>query len=597
MALARLRAVSLNRFGFYTKWSFGCGSDGNVLVHGEFGSADNASILISGGSVISDGPEHLGWEYYMGNLTLSDGLFKVTNNSILFNQYSTTNVSGGIIRCGRAFHASYGDAPGVFAPTGGVVEFIGNPGIYYIYCPAGNNFYDLRLNSYGCTMSFHDSPDVLVLNDVILDGGFLKPGNISNSIIRVGGDWLENDFGFSASSGTVSFFGLNPSQITGDSYFFNLDIDKIYTGANGVNIGDGQYITVLNNLNCNAGGLSLGNSTLNINNDLTIQLDAIFEVQSSKTAAINVKGNWTNGNTANTSTTGFSPGMSTVAFNGSSDQFLVSNATMESFYEFALYNGPNGLYNYTDFECLGDFHAYSGNMVDDYGDTSNGHNFWSDFIIEENANVDFGSHILGFFGSNDATFWDVSGNSFNSSNYGATIYIDKDGPSTLFNFTGDNAAGLNIGSTIIVNQGYVTPPVSLTALGGIVVNGGTFHVGAQKELKIDGLIEVNAGGLIEVMGSSLYPAVVKNTVSGAYSFDVNNGGSMRAENAVFQGMELNGIHIQNGAIIDPALCFSNCTFQDFINPDASSAFLTIDNNQSLSISEFLFLIIAVPHII
>jgi hypothetical protein len=573
---------------FTLKGLLDVGSDGNVLINGKFGSADNSTILISGGSVISGGPEHLDWESYMGNLTLSSGLFEVTNNSILFNQYSTTNVSGGVIRCGGAFHASFGDAPGIFAPTGGVVEFISTSGFYFIYCPVGNNFYDLRLNCYGSTMSFHDSPDVLVLNDVILDAGFLQQGNISNSIIRVGGDWVENEFGFSASSGTVSFFGLNPSQITGSPYFFNLDIDKIYTGINGVNINDGQYVTVINNLNCNTGGLSLGNSAIDINNDLSIQLDAIFEVQPSKTAAINVKGNWTNGNTANTSTTGFFPGMSTVTFNGIADQYLNSNAGVEGFYEFALDNGPNVLYNYTDIECIGDFHAYSGNMVDDYGGTSNGHNFYSDFIIEQNTNVDFDSHILGFFGSNDATFWDVSGNSLNSSNYGATIYINKDDPATLMNFMGDNTTGLNIGSSIIVYQGYVTPLVSLTCTGGIIVNSGTLHLGEEKTLSIDGDIEVNFGASFEILGSTLNPVTIKNALTGGYSIDVKYGGIIRAENVIFEGMELTGIFIQNDSWIDPEYSFTNCTFRDFINPGPSSAFLTINNNQVLTISDASF---------
>ena len=566
---------------FTLKGLLDVGSDGNVLIHGQFGSDPTGSILISGGSVISGGPDHSGWEEYLGTLTISDGLFEVTNNSILFNQYSTTNVTGGIIRCGAAFNASFGNTPGIFTPTGGVVEFVVSPGNYYIYSPVGNNFYDLRINCSGSAMSFHDSPDVQVVNDVIIDAGTLNLGNITNAVLRVGGDWIDNANSFVPESGTVSFYGPNPSQILTNETFYNLDIDKLFTGPDGVNIGDGRSVGVWNDLNCNAGSLTLGNSTIYIDNDMNLLLDGLFEVPPSKTANIYVGGNWLNGNPANTSTAGFSPGMSTVTFNGNTDQDLSSNADTEGFYEFVLDNAPNILFNYTNIECLGDFHALSGVMADNYGSTSDGHTFWSDFIIEQDANVDFDSHILGFVGGNDATFWDASGNSSNISNYGATIYINKDTPTTQMNFMGDNTTGLNIGSTIMINRGYVTPLVSLTATGGIMVDVGTLHLGEGKVLSVNG-IGVSTGGFIEIIGSAINPAMVKNTSGGSYYFDV--GGSLRAKNAVFQGMGYTGINIESGAYIDPSYSFTNCTFQDFINPGPSSSFLTIDNDQVCTIT-------------
>jgi len=569
---------------FALKGLLDVGPNGHVIAHGVFGTDPNSSLIITGGSLVVDSPTHpgKGWEYYMGNLTLSSGIFEVTNNSILFNQYSTTNVSGGTIRCGGAFHASFGDTPGIFTPTGGVVEFIGTPGSYYIYCPVGNNFYDLRLNCYGCSMSFHDSPSVQVLNDVIIDGGFLNPGNISNPVLKVGGNWMDNYGGFYPSDGTVEFNGTNFSAIITNGTFYKLSVNKLYYDTPLV-ILDGLNVNVNNDLTINTGTLTIGNSTLNIAQNLTIHSSCLFEVVPTGTAMINIGGDWTNQNPSNSVNNGFYPGMSTVTFNGYADQHLYSNAGLEGFYNFYLDNGYHELYNYTNIECLGDFHAITGNMVDNYGSTSDGHTFWSDFILEENANVDFGSHILGFYGSNDATFWDASGNIFNSSNYGATIYIDKDNPSTLFNFKGDNASGLTVSSTIIINQGYVAPQVSLSANGGISTNGGTLLIDESVVLVLDGGLEINSGGTIELLGSNTNNAVVTNSISGSYTFDINNGGTIMAENVIFQGMKLDGIYIHDGAFIDPAYSFNNCTFQDFINPTATSAFLTIDNDQYLII--------------
>ncbi|NOX47922.1 MAG: hypothetical protein GXO89_13180, partial [Chlorobi bacterium] len=50
----------------------------------------------------------------------------------------------------------------------------------------------------------------------------------------------------------------------------------------------------------------------------------------------------------------------------------------------------------------------------------------------------------------------------------------------------------------------------------------------------------------------------------------------------------NGINIENGAYIDPVYSFTNCVFQDFINPVSSSSMLTIDNNQALTITGAAF---------
>lgn len=562
------------------------GSSGIAVVHGNFGSAVSASMVINGGYFIADSPNIPGgvWQHYNGELVMSGGLFEETYNSIIFDASTTAYLSGGTIRCGEAFDACVSNVPGAFLPGAGVVELTGTVGDSYIHCPSGNFFHDLKINcTSGATMIFTGSSNIQIYNDLIIDAGHLESGSVSNFILKVGGNWTDNAGGFIPGTGTVEFNWLNPSQILTNATFYNLAIDKQYTGTDGLDIIDGLNIDVLNNLEFYSGGITVENSTLNIAKDVNLMVDCFFGVPTTKTAVINVGGNWINGNLANTSTKGFSPGMSTVTFNGSANQNLNSQANKEVFYEFFLDNGSNILNNYTNIECLGDFHALSGNMVDNYGGTSDGHLFWSDFIIEQNATVDFVSHIIGFVGSNDATFWDVSGNNLNNNNYGATIFINKDNPATLLNFMGDNTTGLNIGSTIMINQGYVTPLVSLSSTGGIFIYGGTLHIGAEKALSVDGGIEVNSGGFIEVLGSTINPAIIKNTIAGSFYMDVYNGGGIRAENAIFQGMELTGIQIQNGAFIDPAYSFTNCTFKDFINPVSTSAFLTIDNDQVLTI--------------
>ncbi|NOX48034.1 MAG: hypothetical protein GXO89_13755, partial [Chlorobi bacterium] len=180
---------------FTLKGLMDLGPDGMVVVHGVSGIAVSGSLIIDGGSFIADGPNHLDWEYFHGNLSISDGLFEITNNSISFGPTTTTNVSGGTIRTGEAFNASFPSTPGIFVPTGGVVELIGNISNSYIYCPTGNSFYNLRINCPSGKTMILNSPSVSVTNDVTIDAGYLEIGSLDNIELLVGGNWSDNVVG------------------------------------------------------------------------------------------------------------------------------------------------------------------------------------------------------------------------------------------------------------------------------------------------------------------------------------------------------------------------------------------------------------------
>jgi len=148
-------------------------NNGYVYVHGRFSSSPGSSIHINNGSFIADSPNHpdKGWQYLNGNLTLINGLFEITNNSVRFNETATTSVSGGVIRSGGAFYATN---PGVFQPSGGVVEIIGSHPDALVYCYNGNYFHNLLVNRTGHYSRFVSS--TIIQNDFTINQGEMRTG-------------------------------------------------------------------------------------------------------------------------------------------------------------------------------------------------------------------------------------------------------------------------------------------------------------------------------------------------------------------------------------------------------------------------------------
>jgi hypothetical protein len=68
-------------------------SDGEVVCHGIFGTAEGSTIDIDGGSLIADKPYYSkAWQYLRGTLNMTDGLFEITYNSFSFISTSVNNL-------------------------------------------------------------------------------------------------------------------------------------------------------------------------------------------------------------------------------------------------------------------------------------------------------------------------------------------------------------------------------------------------------------------------------------------------------------------------------------------------------------------------
>ncbi|MCF8366017.1 MAG: hypothetical protein K9H16_09560, partial [Bacteroidales bacterium] len=558
-----------------------------MLVHGGISWPSTGSLTINGGDVIFDAPNHpdKGWEYIYGYLEMADGLFEITYNSINFENSATTNISGGILRTGGAFAAI---DPGVFEPTGGAVEIIGEELDELIYCFNGNYFYNLIINrapDRPCHIAYGDP--VFIQKDLTIQNGVLNTGS---SNLFVGRNWTNNvgPEGFIENANLVTFTGTFQGSILTDETFYNLNIDKSWAGNNDVVIADGSTIGVLNDLNVQFGGLQVGSgSILDIDKNIALWNNGLLYVQDFTSADIFVGGNWDNQNTANNNTKGFYPGHSTVTFDGAINQEHNSAAAIQNFYNMIINNSDEYL-------MLGSFTQFFGDVqvIDGaFWDNSNTyfHYFHGDVTVEPDGAF-LPNSMISFIGANDAVFLD---NSTGSSYLDNDVWIEKDASSTTLQLESRMKifadANLHVFSgTLNLNGNYVR------CVGNVnIYEDGTVNIdsGAWLEVGRDKTLSVQNGGVLEVLGSSGAPAMItvwNSSLGYKYFFNVESGGTISADNAVFEHMKgPNGVNIQNGALIDPVNCFNNSEFRNG-DGTAGSSLLTINNNQILTISEASF---------
>ncbi len=144
------------------------------------------------------------------------------------------------------------------------------------------------------------------------------------------------------------------------------------------------------------------------------------------------------------------------------------------------------------------------------------------------------------------------------------------------------AQDIKIGSSFIMTGGtimYVDGDVDIDHDGDLKLeSGSTLILGEGKTLS------VNDGGKLTLMGEDGNPVTV--TSAGYFVFVVSSGGTIGGEYATFEKMSGNGLNIQPGAMVDPSWPLNNSVFQ---NGTAGSTFLTINNNQTLTIDGVAFI--------
>ena len=545
--------------------------DGEVIIHGNFDQPASGSLIINGGSLISDAPL-ASISYYAGTFNMTDGTLEITNNPMNFYPSSST-ISGGTIRCGGYFISNIS---GSLQPTGGLVELIGTGGTANdIQIHADNYFYDLTINRTN-TIQIEAGYDLNIKNDfTILSGGL----NTNGGDMYVGGNW-DNQVGPSAfieGSGKVVFNGPGPSMqfFYSDETFNSIENNTVEA----IRI-QGSYTVECNSYTWLSGGVSVYLGTF-IANDLSQG---------------GIYGNW-------------------FALSGSEIHLYQDAQLLDMFGDrFFINGGLIRIYGGLDvsYWCSSsalDVDITSGGVLD-FVDI--GINIWetqpltydlSDGTIKAGGHftcrrTDF--HPTGstfeFHGGADSYInvypgSDLDNVIINKSGGDKSLFEYKDRNGNVIESTKTNMAylsnDLEIEGELIVDEGTLSLNANtLNCYGDININnGGILNVNDNSVLALDYLsyLHANSGGTLNLLGSSGNEATITHVSSSLYSLWIENGGTISAEHALFEYMAY--VYLRPGSLVDPVHSFHYCTFQ---NGSAGFPLMVFYNTQTLQVNNAVF---------
>lgn len=584
--------------------------EGSAVFHDELNLEETSILTISGGSLICDKDYTYGLHFLLyGQLNLSDGLFEITNNSITIPETFNDNISGGTMRIGAEFYALRSDT---FEPTAGELELTGQGPLTNLEISYANHIYDLIINC-DSGENIHYLYDTNVLNDVKILSGTLEcdyETTMFDVDLNVGGDWIneQGPTGFEPNLGTVIFSGTEDGDITTDETFYNLTLDKSSSHYYALELNEGITVQVLNDLNIDDGTLEMNNSsTLNINNDLNIAADAGLNAYGDSDLNIYLGGDWNNTNNHYDSWTGFYYGNSTVTFDGHETQFINSSCAADSFYN-VLINKSGGYFSpFNNITILGDLTISVGEWFD--SEDFLVHTVYGDFnVIPGGGWNSTTQNTVVFAGTSDQN---LSFDPTTTDGYLYDVYIDKTA-APVKNSKAKGEKFINAAKTRVSNKDRaetVTLQTDCVSLGNgnLTIETGTFNLNGHNyrctgdvSINSGGILAldenaslqvgdantlyVNSGGVLELIGSEDNEALLTHH-AGYYGVNIESGATIRADYAVFEYMDSNGINVQDGALVDISNPFDYCTFRNGI---AGGTLLTIDNSQTLTIDNATF---------
>jgi hypothetical protein len=331
----------------------GCGSSNNTLVNSGTLDFSNADVTFSCANDLEFSGLGLS-----GSVKLDIGDMVLVSGDFSFENPSTEDIAGGIIRLAGSFSASSGAD---FSPIGGTVEFDGGSGAK-IAGEAPTTFHNLTIGKTDANVTL--SLPLAVGNNLTINTGTL---DANDHDITVRGNWTNNDT-FSAGTSTVRFTGDSNSTIAGTNptTFYNLRIDgpsvnvaianfvqisgdfaiekvtdTFSTGGNEIHIGgnwtnngtfnhDGGKVNFNGTSKVDSGGTGLGKAFYNLEldgsgltlsgNDLDVDgnLDFNFGTLDANGSDIYVAGDWNPSERVHT----FNHSGCTVTFDGSGSQTI-----------------------------------------------------------------------------------------------------------------------------------------------------------------------------------------------------------------------------------------------------------------------------------
>ena len=126
---------------------------------------------------------------------------------------------------------------------------------------------------------------------------------------------------------------------------------------------------------------------------------------------------------------------------------------------------------------------------------------------------------------------------------------------------------------------YIDAGNYVRAGGSIDINVGNLYL-QESHLDFGSDMNISNGSSFQSRGTPSLDAVVARHTYPFVTIDVESGGNIGAEYTIFEFLSGDGLHVQDGATIDPAYPLDNCIFR---YGETDGTLLTIDNDQTLTI--------------
>lgn len=547
--------------------------DGTCTLRQGTGAGEYVDLLghltVSGGSLTLLGGVGISyWPYNQdASLTLHGGTLAVPEANVEISPAAgvgwTSTVDGGTLRFGRQLIISRPD----FLPTGGTCAFDG-PLPAAVSVNSASHLHHVVVEKTVTSLTAGSNLDLH--GDLAIHSGIL----VAPALIEIMGSWSNGvgTAGFTEGTNTVRFYGTAGAGIDTDETFYDLTLDKTYSGYAGLELANGTTAHVLHNLSLMDGTLEMNwSATLDVDGNLAIASGAGLNANDGDDT-VHVGGNWADLNTTFDIYTGFEPGYdSLVVFDGGGVNGTLSTAAPEAMFYAVHLDRVAGFLTLLDSATVrGDLHILNGGWWYSGGPYTN--RFGGDFVVEPTgAWYDTVSALV--FDGTDVQNLDYRG----SDGWLKHLVVEKN--------TGIVAAPLTLlsdilllgGGSLTVREGFMDLNGHYARCTGnaTVENGGRLWIDAGAWLEVGSgcTLAVQGGGLLDVRGSAGSPAKVTHH-SGNYAFRVFDGAALLAENAIFEYMDANGLQLDLGAALTEPYTFHGCTFRNGTSGGALLKLLT-----------------------
>lgn len=400
------------------------------------------------------------------------------------------------------------------------------------------------------------------------------------ALIEVKGNWAGNPTAsYDANGGRVLFTGDQLSQISLSTSFYDLEISKQLDGI-GAQITANQNVTIEHNLVISDGALGVStNNSLTVGGDLSILEEAGLNL-SGESIQLSLRGDVSNLNSSNTPVSGFYAGASLVLLEGSEDQFFNSPSVIDlNDLRIDTYNGAN-------------FRPNRGVRVHDLEIIHGGY-----YSTPTGDNLSITGDLYVHY---NGRWWDHANVLFFTGNEEQTIRIDAPADSCWFNYVtldkpsrteGGRSQDVYLLSDLeLRNQGTLMIIAANLDLNGHTVRNtgivdvnvyGTLRMPEASALQLGQGLYVRLNGNLIIAGSEESPVSISNYGSTWPCFQVENNGRISAEWGIFEYLNMSGVNIMSGAMVDPLKAFNHCSF---LNGQSGGSALTLNDSGSYTVT-------------